>query len=256
MYAERDMDKLSEVSEQRNDGEDALVAARTEELRKLHREEWRAIIEGKLPEEEYVRLRTASDLEKERLAKRVTTDSLVESVSNHGHFLQLLEDEVVATQFMQEPSSFLVTMDLDRFKETNDALGHPGADKLLQRTGEAIAGSLRPGDDPGRTGGDEFSAIIRRTNRESVIIVIQRLRKAVTEVSEEFRQEGFSQGVSIGFCLIPKGLSTKAVRDIADAALYTVKNSGRNQIAEGSLNPQTGSIETAIVPSESTLAHR
>lgn len=251
------MDQKPEVSEQRDNGEEASVAARRAERREFYGEEWEAIRAGKISKEKYADTHTESDFEKERLEKRVTTDSLVESVSSHGHFLVLLQEEVEATQRMQEPSSFLLTLDLDHFGETDEMLGHPTADQLLITVGETIVDAIRPGDSPGRTGGDEFSVIVRRTDHVGAIIVAKRIRKTLIErTGEKFQQKGFSQTVSIGLCMIPKGLSVQEIRDIADAALYTVKNSGRNQIAEGSLNPQTGSIETFIVPSESTSAHR
>ncbi|MBI3109488.1 GGDEF domain-containing protein [Candidatus Daviesbacteria bacterium] len=260
------MDQKSEMAGQIGNVEDPLTTARAAELNGSHREEWRAIREGKLPEERYVAEQTARALEQEdrirvleeaneRLKSRVTVDPLVSSVSNHGYFLELLDNEVESVAKTAESSSALITLDLDRFKATNESLGHAVADRLLIDTGQVIVGSIRPGDSPGRTGGDEFSIILRRIQPDNAISVAQRVRDAViSQISKEF--PGFSQSVSIGVCAIPKGLTAEQVRSVADAALYTVKNNGRNQVAVGRINPNTGSIETTVIePSKATLAH-
>lgn len=265
-YRERDMDQKTEVAGRVDNGEDLLTAARAAELNESPREEWRAIRAGKLPEERYVAEQTARALEQEKrirdleaeneqLQSRVHVDSLVSSVSNHGHFLKLLDTEVESVAKTAEPSSVLITLDLDRFKATNESLGHAVADRLLIDTGQIIVDSIRPGDSPGRTGGDEFSIILRRIQPDTAISVAQRIRDAViSEISKEF--QGFSQSVSIGVCAIPKGLTVEQVRSVADAALYTVKDNGRNQIAVGRINPNTGSIETTVIePSKATSAH-
>lgn len=184
-----------------------------------------------------------------KLKEQVITDSLVTSVLSHGHFLEVLEREAQETEHMPEPSSVLMTLDLDHLRETNKMLGHPVTDKLLIAVGETIATAIHPGDSPGRTGGDEFSIILRHTNVENAVIAAQRIREQVTaRIHTEFPKEGFSQTVSIGLCLIPRGMKTEGIRDIADAALYTIKFNGRNRIAIGEINPQTGHIETSIVP--------
>lgn len=201
---------------------------------------------GKIEDEDEIK---RQEEENERLRGLVHVDTLVTSVLNHGRFLEVLEEEVVKTKQMPNPSSVLVVIDLDDFKKTNEFLGHPGADQLLIDVGKVITESIRPGDSPGRTGGDEFSIILRRTDLEYAIGVAERIRQSVsTTIQQNHPRQGFSQKVSMGLCLIQPGLATHEIRSIADAALYTVKNNGRNQVAVGIMNSETHSIETYVIP--------
>lgn len=195
------------------------------------------------------RLKRNEELEK--LRSLITFDTLVLSVVNHNHFLELLENEVKATERMPEPSSYLLVLDLDDFKKTNEQLGHPGGDKVLIEIGAALAEVLRDEDTAGRVGGDEFAAIVRRTkSMDDAVAIAQRVRERVADKVHPFDSKGFAQKISFGLCLITRGMTMEKLRDVADAALYTSKFSGKNQMAIGSINPVTNSIETSLVSSQ------
>ena len=76
----------------------------------------------------------------------------------------------------------LVFLDLDRFKEINDTLGHPAGDRVLQRLGGLLRDSLRGSDLAGRMGGDEFAAYLVEADEEAGSRLIARLHDRVDEL--------------------------------------------------------------------------
>jgi diguanylate cyclase (GGDEF)-like protein len=76
----------------------------------------------------------------------------------------------------------LVFVDLDRFKELNDTLGHPEGDRVLRRLAELLRDSLRASDLAGRMGGDEFAAALVEADEEAGARLLERLRDRVDEL--------------------------------------------------------------------------
>ncbi|HSC51888.1 MAG TPA: GGDEF domain-containing protein [Gaiellaceae bacterium] len=76
----------------------------------------------------------------------------------------------------------LVFLDLDRFKEINDSLGHPAGDRVLQRLGALLRDSLRGSDLAGRMGGDEFAAYLVEADEEAGSRLLSRLDDRVDEL--------------------------------------------------------------------------
>ena len=71
-------------------------------------------------------------------------------------------------------------MDLDRFKEVNDSLGHPAGDQLLRQVGERMSKAVRASDTVARLGGDEFGLLLPDLDRpEDALPVVKRIRAAL-----------------------------------------------------------------------------
>ena len=115
-------------------------------------------------------------------------------------------------------------LDLDRFKEVNDTLGHPLGDDLLQVIAYRLARSVRPGDVVARLGGDEFAVLLPAVRTITVAAeVAARLRAAL---AEPVRLEGMSFEIeaSVGIALYPDdGTTVEVLLQRADVAMYLAK---------------------------------
>ncbi len=121
----------------------------------------------------------------------------------------------------------IALIDLDRFKEVNDTLGHHHGDLLLVEVGRRLEASLRPGDAVARLGGDEFALVLADVaDGEAALVVANRLAKAI---EEPFEVEGLQLdiGASIGLAMAPDhGDDMVTLLQRADVAMYQAKRSG------------------------------
>ena len=127
----------------------------------------------------------------------------------------------------------LLLVDLDRFKQVNDTVGHHIGDLLLKRAGEVFLGRIRRSDTVARTGGDEFSIILEeptcREDAESVGLSLIQL------LNEPFNLEGHAVqvGASVGIAVYPEdATNAEALCIAADRSMYSDKNAARS-IAKG-----------------------
>ncbi|MGY4857613.1 putative bifunctional diguanylate cyclase/phosphodiesterase [Cryobacterium sp. AP23] len=121
------------------------------------------------------------------------------------------------------PPSALLVLDLDRFKEVNDSLGHDAGDRLLSRIGERLSGALRAGDMLVRLGGDEFAVHLRHADSQRALAMARRLR---AETAKPLMVDGLSLELelSIGIALTPDhGADLGDLLRKADIAMYVAK---------------------------------
>ena len=120
-------------------------------------------------------------------------------------------------------------LDLDKFKNINDTLGHGTGDVVLKQAAEVLAQTVRKGDLLARWGGEEFLAIFPETDLEGTLAAAEKLRLAVQSASwPALETPGVT--VSIGVALKAPSVSWETALKEADAALYRAKESGRNQV--------------------------
>jgi diguanylate cyclase (GGDEF)-like protein len=121
-------------------------------------------------------------------------------------------------------SAAVFLIDLDRFKEVNDTLGHHVGDELLQRVGTRIADVVRPGDTVARLGGDEFAILLPEIRDATVAEEIaDRIRLALA-VPFDLHGLTFELEGSIGIALCPDhGTDIDVLMQRADVAMYVAK---------------------------------
>jgi len=122
-------------------------------------------------------------------------------------------------------------LDLNRFKEVNDTLGHPVGDQVLIEVSKRIPTVLRETDTVGRLGGDEFVIILPETTHEDALLVAD---KVLGHFSNSFHIDGhqLSVGTSIGIALYPEHSETPdTLIQHADIALYVAKRDSSSHIA-------------------------
>ncbi|NJC65679.1 GGDEF domain-containing protein [Planosporangium flavigriseum] len=112
------------------------------------------------------------------------------------------------------PGPSVVCLDVDRFKQVNDSLGHAAGDELLRRTVSMAREVLRSGDAIARTGGDEFVVVLVDADEATARSVAGRIGAAVREPT----------GVSVGWATAPRdGATLEALIQVADRRLYRAK---------------------------------
>lgn len=125
----------------------------------------------------------------------------------------------------------LFWLDLDKFKEVNDTLGHPVGDRVLTEVARRLRETAPDGATVARFGGDEFIVVCEVANRSDS----ERLAGSVLEeISRPVRIDGerLEIGTSMGIALMPDdGTDLDTVMQSADLALYHAKVNGRNQIS-------------------------
>ena len=124
----------------------------------------------------------------------------------------------------QERSSFAVLiMDLDRFKEVNDTLGHSVGDKLLQQVAQRLHHLLREVDVIVRLGGDEFSVLLTTAQEKQAEKIAKKIIKGFQEVFI-VGDVPLYIGISIGISVYPQhGTSSQILQQRADVAMYEAK---------------------------------
>ena len=120
-------------------------------------------------------------------------------------------------------------IDLDRFKQINDSLGHSIGDQLLQAVAGRLKNLIREEDTAARLGGDEFTIILERLeNRQFAINIAQKLLHSF-EKPLKLRDREITITLSIGISLYPEhGHDTETLLRNADSAMYNAKKAGRN----------------------------
>ena len=120
-------------------------------------------------------------------------------------------------------------LDLDHFKQINDAYGHGRGDDVLAAVAATLDGTVRDSDFVGRYGGEEFIVLLPDTGREEAAVVAEKIRSAVSKISVPGVPRAIT--ISIGVAVMPDdaGESVTLLQQ-ADRRLYAAKGAGRNRV--------------------------
>jgi len=175
------------------------------------------------------------------------------NLPNRALFLERLDHALTRARWTKRPLAVLF-LDLDRFKNINDTLGHDIGDSTLRVAAKRLTDCVREGDTVARFGGDEFTVLLEDlANSDDVPNVAQKILEAL---SRPFDVEGreFVVTTSIGISLYPSDGedSLKLLRN-ADTAMYRAKEQGRNKYQFYSSEMSAKALEKFML--ESSLRH-
>lgn len=166
------------------------------------------------------------------LQRGATLDALT-GLLNRRSFMERLEEEVAATIRHKLPTCVAI-LDVDHFKKVNDTYGHPAGDAVLVGVARRLKEARRSEDVLARFGGEEFVLLLRHTDHEGALMLMNRLRLLVADQTFEVPTPSGPQAISVTFSCGLTQLSpldsSDYVLERADIGLYEAKRTGRNRV--------------------------
>jgi diguanylate cyclase len=160
-----------------------------------------------------------------RLELLSRTDHLT-GLANRRALLEATEHEFRRFRRSGHGATFMM-IDIDRFKQLNDRLGHAAGDEALKAVAKVLRSTLRDTDTCGRLGGDEFGVVLADASGGGVGELAERLRHAVASIAIA---DDSRPTISIGYAQVDASMANSAQWiAAADAALYAAKTAGRNR---------------------------
>jgi diguanylate cyclase (GGDEF)-like protein len=124
----------------------------------------------------------------------------------------------------------MLFLDLDNFKVINDTLGHPQGDVVLKTLATYLKSAVRHADVVCRYGGEEFVLLLPHTAPGQAMLLAERLRQKISELTIPLPNRDLQFTVSIGVAGLTDNMTGADLLDTADAALYRAKEAGRNKV--------------------------
>jgi diguanylate cyclase (GGDEF)-like protein len=159
-----------------------------------------------------------------KLAAQASSDPLT-GLANHRTLRQRLTEEVTRLGRTQGTLS-VVVLDIDHFKQINDAAGHEAGDEILQLVAKCLGKVARCSDTLGRVGGDEFAWILPDATAEEALAATERARSLLAAALAD---QSSLVTISAGICDTRAAINPIELVELADGALYWSKAHGRNQ---------------------------
>lgn len=164
----------------------------------------------------------------QRMAEMVVTDDLTK-LFNLRYLNRTIDIEMERSRRYGTPLS-VIFMDIDFFKDVNDAHGHLMGSKVLAELSRLLIANLRTVDIVSRYGGDEFVVVLPQTSIAAALMIAERLRRAIAD-HVFLRDDGISMRISASFGVasFPEHAETREeILALADKAMYCAKRKTRN----------------------------
>ena len=161
-----------------------------------------------------------------QLAAQAMFDPLT-GLANRCLLHDRLDHEIAVSQRDQKAFA-VVLMDLDRFKEVNDTLGHEVGDEVLREVGQRLKDTVRAEDTVARLGGDEYVMIIQNLGPKGVPFIASKVLNALDKPFH-WQNQSIDLSASMGFSFYPEQCEdVSGLLRCADIAMYEAKRSGRD----------------------------
>ncbi|MBC7858571.1 MAG: diguanylate cyclase [Burkholderiaceae bacterium] len=183
----------------------------------------------------------------ERMHHTANYDALTD-LPNRACFFDRL-GQALALARREGQSGALLFLDLDRFKQVNDQLGHAAGDALLVGVAQRLREQVRESDTVARLAGDEFTVILPRlATLEAAAGIADKILDAIAAPFAIAGAE-LTIGISIGIALFPQhGETVEEVLNAADHAMYRAKKAGRNGYAFAEAVAPAAAADPGLVP--------
>ena len=171
----------------------------------------------------------SADYEAQRDTSRAAQYDALTGLANRARMSKRLEATLTACKVAQR-SCALLMLDLDRFKQVNDTLGHPAGDELLKQVARRIEKIIDGKGEIGRLGGDEFQVILPDIDDRGDLGHL--CNRIIQMISQPYSLDGSRAtiGTSVGVAIAPyDGIESDDLIKAADLALYAAKGGGRGQ---------------------------
>src|ERR1700678_2119702 len=179
----------------------------------------------------------------QKLQQQSITDGLT-GIKTRRFFWEALSSEWKRASRSGRPFS-VVLVDLDKFKEVNDSLGHLEGDLVLARVGRLLEQKCRQSNVVARYGGDEFIILMPETGIEQAQVLAERLRLWVA--TDPMLEEHHITG-SFGVASFPvHGFSMEDLIRVADAGMYVAKHAGGNQVSTSDVFGEGSAVQRQLV---------
>lgn len=161
---------------------------------------------------------------------RLATHDVLTGLPNRRHLTDRIEEITRSASASGEPVALLF-FDLDHFKLVNDTHGHAAGDRVLREVAAHVTSWIRPSDEIGRWGGEEFVVVLRDAPAGAGSKVAEDLRRLIERAPVSHQGATVRVTASFGVAEFARGEATDNWVRRADEACYAAKQAGRNRVA-------------------------
>jgi two-component system, cell cycle response regulator len=162
---------------------------------------------------------------------RLTIIDALTDIHNKRYLMEFLDRELARSGRYHRPLS-LVMIDIDRFKQVNETMGHLGGDFTLRELAARIKGNIRKEELFARYGGEEFAVVLPETTSEGAAKLSERLRVAIDSQPFRFEERVYQVTISLGVATTvgDESMTPSTLLRMADEKLFQAKREGRNRV--------------------------